>query len=248
MPPISDPEPAAWPAPEPDISSPPAAWPAPEPGSWPAHHPGSGEPPRRPGHRRIVAFLTVLAVLVAPAVVGYELGRDRGATLGADGTTLGTGGPSGRPIDGLDGPTAGGGANSLDTAALVAAVDDVVVNVNTAVEGGGQAAGTGIIISSTGLALTNNHVIAGSTGLTVEFAATGLTRPAKVLGYSVVDDVALIQVQNVAGLTAATIGSSGSLTVGDPLVALGNAGGRGGTPTVVTGRVTALEQEITASD
>ncbi len=122
------------------------------------------------------------------------------------------------------------------------------MNINTTVEGGGQAAGTGIVISSSGLVLTNNHVIAGSTKLTVEFAATGETSPAKVLGYSVVDDVALIQIQGVSGLTAAEIGSSGSLSVGETVVALGNAGGRGGAPTVLSGRVTALEQEITASD
>ena len=56
-------------------------------------------------------------------------------------------------------------------------VDDVVVNLNTTVEGGGQAAGTGIVISSDGKVLTNNHVISGATAITVEFAATGATRP-----------------------------------------------------------------------
>ena len=111
-----------------------------------------------------------------------------------------------------------------------------------------QAAGTGIIISSSGLVLTNNHVIADSTSLQVENSADGSTHTAKVLGYDVADDVALVQIQNVSGLTPAPLGNSSNLSVGDAVVALGNAGGQGGSPSVVTGSVTGLNQQITASD
>src|SRR5262249_40618701 len=63
-----------------------------------------------------------------------------------------------------------------------------------------------------------------------------------------VDDVAVIQLENASGLKAATIGDSSNLSVGDAIVALGNAGGRGGEPTVVSGAVTGLNQQITASE
>ena len=96
--------------------------------------------------------------------------------------------------------------------------------------------------------LTNNHVIADSTSLQVENSADGSTHTAKVLGYDVADDVALVQIQNVSGLTPAPLGNSSNLSVGDGVVALGNAGGKGGSPSVVTGSVTALNQQITASD
>jgi len=200
----------------------------------------------------------VLAFLTVPTIAGYEVGKGGGSGADADTTSafvpsdgggsgqLPSGDPSGSGATGSTGYS--GGLSSAALSALADKVDDVVVNVTSEVDGGGVAAGTGIVISSNGLVITNNHVIAGTTGLTVEFAATGTTRPARVLGYSVVDDVALIQVQNPGTLRAADLGSSSSLSIGDAVVALGNAGGRGGEPTVVPGTVTALEQEITASD
>jgi S1-C subfamily serine protease len=213
--------------------------------------------------RRIVLALGALAFLVVPAVAGYEVGQDGGSPTSADAaSTLVPGGATPRPSSGDGGlPTQPGdsssgssgssgstGSSSSQVAAIADQVDDAVVNVVTTVEGGGQAAGTGIVISERGLVLTNNHVIAGATALTVEFGESGVTRSAKVLGYSVVDDVALIQVQNVSDLPVADLGSSSSLSVGETIVAIGNAGGRGGSPSVVAGTVTALEQEITASD
>jgi S1-C subfamily serine protease len=188
----------------------------------------------------MVATLGVLAFLAVPAIAGYEVGRQGGPAPAGSGAAFV---PETTPA-----PSSGSAARQPDLAAVADAADDAVVNITTRVEGGGEAAGTGIVISSNGLVLTNNHVIAGTTGLTVELTSTGVTRPARVLGYSVVDDVALIQVQNVSNLTAARIGSSTSLAIGDTVLALGNAGGRGGSPTVVSGTVLALDQEITASD
>jgi S1-C subfamily serine protease len=188
--------------------------------------------------------LAALAFLVVPGVVGYQVGRDDNAVGAGNASSVL---PTLPAADGGSG-AAGGTGSDADLAAAADAVDDVVVNITTEVEGGGQAAGSGILISANGLVLTNNHVIAGTTGLTVEFATTGVTRSAKVLGYNIVDDVAVIQVNNVSNLKAASLGTSSSLDVGEAIVALGNAGGRGGTPTVVSGTVTGLEEQITASD
>ena len=104
------------------------------------------------------------------------------------------------------------------------------------------------MISPNGLVLTNNHVISGSTALRIEFGTTGTVRTARLLGYSLVDDVAVLQLQNASGLRAASLGSSGTLRIGDTVLAIGNRGGRGGAPKVAVGTVAGLEQEITASD
>jgi S1-C subfamily serine protease len=103
-------------------------------------------------------------------------------------------------------------------------------------------------VSSSGLVLTNNHVIAYSNDLQAEIGGDGKEHPAKVLGYDLADDVALVQIEGVSNLTAASLGNSSSLQVGDAIVALGNAGGKGGSPSVVSGTVTALDQQITAAD
>jgi len=223
------------------------AGPAAEPtfASAPGSPPGPSRRERRMSRsrRRIVIALGVLAFLAVPAVAGYEVGKSDGADSTASSTAL----PD-LPATDLGGSTGTDGTAPADLAEVADAVDDIVVNVNSQVDGGGQAAGTGIVISADGLVVTNSHVISETASLTVEFAATGITRPATVLGYSVVEDVAVIQVQNVSKLKFAVIGSSTSLDIGETVIALGNAGGVGGEPSVVSGTVTALEQEITASD
>jgi S1-C subfamily serine protease len=112
---------------------------------------------------------------------------------------------------------------------------------------GGTAAATGMVISKSGLVLTNNHVIEGTTGLTARIVATGQRYTAKFLGYNKGDDVAVIQLENASGLKTVPLGNSSTVKVGDGVIALGNAGGTGGT-TVVSGAITGLNQSITASD
>jgi len=91
-------------------------------------------------------------------------------------------------------------------------------------------------------------VIRGATSIKVTDVGNGRTYTAKVVGYDASKDVAVIQLQNASGLTTANLGDSSSVKTGDAVTALGNAGGKGGTPSVATGAVTALNQGITASD
>jgi S1-C subfamily serine protease len=95
--------------------------------------------------------------------------------------------------------------------------------------------------------LTNNHVIDGSTKITATVAATGRTYSATVVGYDKTGDIALIQLQNASGLTVVPIGNSSSVKIGNAVVALGNAEGRGRI-TAAAGGVTGLNQTITASE
>jgi S1-C subfamily serine protease len=113
---------------------------------------------------------------------------------------------------------------------------------------GAMAYGTGVVLTSNGEILTNNHVINGATSIKVRDVGNGRTYAASVVGYSQADDVAVVQLKDASGLRTATIGDSGTVSVGNKVVAIGNADGQDGTPSVATGRVTALNQAITASD
>jgi S1-C subfamily serine protease len=69
-----------------------------------------------------------------------------------------------------------------------------------------------------------------------------------VVGYNRTKDIAVLQLHGASGLNTATIGNSSSVSVGEDVVGIGNAGGTGGTPSAAGGTVTALNQSITASD
>jgi S1-C subfamily serine protease len=237
---------------EPIVSTPPppsAAWPPPPPPLAPL----PVARPRRQQRPRALATLAVAFFLALSTFFGYELGSNHDSASSASSSSVVQETPSTQGSDGSQVPSAGqsgrsGSTTNFNPTAIASAVIPTVVNINSSLENG-AAAGTGIVISADGLVLTNNHVIAQSTALEVAIGGDdNNTHPAKVLGYDVADDVALIKIEGVSGLQTASIGNSSSLSVGDPIVAVGNAGGRGGTPSVVTGTVTALEQQITASD
>jgi S1-C subfamily serine protease len=123
-----------------------------------------------------------------------------------------------------------------------------VVDIDTALGyDGGSAAGTGIVLTSSGEVLTNNHVIRGATAIHVTVPSTHRSYTATVVGYSVANDVAVLKLK-ARGLEAVTIGNSAAVRVGQQVTAVGNAGGVGGTPSSARGRVTATGRTITASD
>ena len=142
---------------------------------------------------------------------------------------------------GLSAPIAVGAPTSAHT------TTDAVVTIYTKLAyQGSAAAGTGIVIGSNGLVLTNNHVIRGATTLRATDLGNGHTYTATVLGYSISADVALIKLKNASGLQTATIG--GAAKVGDNVTAYGNGGGNGVDPTGASGTVRGLARKITAGD
>jgi S1-C subfamily serine protease len=140
------------------------------------------------------------------------------------------------------------GATTLTTAQIQSKVDpglvDIVTNLGYQ---NGQAAGTGMVLTSSGEVLTNNHVIRGATQIKATDVGNGRTYTAKVVGYDETDDVAVLQLQGASGLQTVTP-SSASVSVGEKVVALGNAEGKGGAPSKAVGKVTGLGRTITASD
>jgi S1-C subfamily serine protease len=154
----------------------------------------------------------------------------------------------------LTGGSSPGGATAtsktlLSTSQIAERVDPGVVDVtSTLAYQNATAKGTGIVMTSNGEILTNNHVVEGATSISVTDIGNGKTYKATVLGYDQSQDVAVLQLSGASGLTTATTGNSSTVQQGDKVVALGNAGGVGGTPSVAAGTVTALNQSITASD
>jgi len=122
----------------------------------------------------------------------------------------------------------------------------VVIDTNLALQDG-KAAGTGMVLSSSGLVLTNNHVIRGARTIRLVVPGTGHSYRAKVVGYDVYADVAVLQAEGASNLKTIVIGDSSTLRIGDPVTAVGNAGGTGSLRSG-SGTVTGLHRSITVGD
>ncbi len=110
----------------------------------------------------------------------------------------------------------------------------------------GAAAGTGMVLTSSGEVLTNNHVIRGASTIKIVVPNTGRTYTARIVGYDVADDVAVLQAVGASNMTTVTTTSS-KLTVGAAVTAIGNAGGTGRLSSA-TGAITRLRESVVVSD
>jgi S1-C subfamily serine protease len=185
------------------------------------------EPPRRRGRHALGLTATAALALAVGAGAGVALSHGSSPSGSATATSK----------------------TALSASQIASRVDPAVVDVTSTL--GYQdatAKGTGIVLTSDGEVLTNNHVINGATSVSVTDIGNGKTYKATVVGYDESQDIAVLRLSGASGLTAATTGDSSSVNVGDSVVALGNAGGVGGTPSVAPGTVTALNQSITAFD
>jgi S1-C subfamily serine protease len=125
--------------------------------------------------------------------------------------------------------------------------DQGIVNINGVIPDG-FIAGTGMVLTSTGLVLTNNHVVANTSALTGQLAGRGPIYSAVVIGVDPTQDVAVIQLEGATGLPVTPFDLSGALAVGDPVTGRGNAGGLDGAPLSATGAVTSLDETIFVED
>jgi S1-C subfamily serine protease len=143
---------------------------------------------------------------------------------------------------------AGAAARLAFARGAVARIGSGVVDIETNLGyEGSSAAGTGIVLTSSGEVLTNNHVIRGATTIRIVLPQSRRSYTATVLGYDVAADVALLKAQGASGLRTASIGNSSKLRLGQTVVGVGNAGGTG-TLASARGRITGLGKTITASD
>jgi S1-C subfamily serine protease len=204
-------------------------------------------PPRRRGRTAVALAVAGLLFLSAGIGIGWTLTRRTSTASSPTAESPLTPVPqktdsSGRAVSGLDVQTI---ANKVDPA---------VVDINTSFDssrfgGNGQptaqAAGTGMVLTSSGEVLTNNHVVQGANNISVTIQGRSGRYSATVIGVDPVDDVALLQIQGVSGLPTVTLADSSQLATGQAVVAIGNALGQGGTPSVTQGTILGLDRSIT---
>jgi S1-C subfamily serine protease len=199
-------------------------------------------PRRRVGLLSYVAVALVAGALGAGSVVAlYHPAANSSAAPSAQPSVRA---PVPLPSTAVPMPSSGG-----TTGGSLTTVGRGIVIINTTLQYSSErAAGTGMVINAArGLVLTNNHVIENSTKISATVAATGKNFQAKVVGYDVTGDIALIQLQNPSGLHQVPLGDSSQVKVGDAVTALGNAQGRNAI-VPAAGRITGVNRTITASD
>ncbi|AEA24648.1 hypothetical protein GCM10023403_03420 [Pseudonocardia benzenivorans] len=202
--------------------------------------------PRRRSRAVAAAAAAAAAVLGAGAVTAGVVGTGAVTTV-ASGTAQAARHVALPPGAGDDGSGTGG-----PTRAATAQEEVGVVDIDTVLDyGTGRAAGTGLVLTADGEVLTNNHVVADATSITVTVVGTGASYRASVVGTDATDDVAVLRLADASGLTPAVLASSAqqaAVAPGTAVTAVGNAGGVGGTPSAAPGTVLALDQAITAGD
>jgi S1-C subfamily serine protease len=209
---------------------------------------GQDRSPRRGS--RIVTYV-VVAALAAGVGAGTVLALNHNSSNNPQAGNTPLPGGSAVPQPGTGSASGGGNtnANSSATQFVTSKVSPGIVDVISQPSyQSGTLEGTGMILNSNGLVLTNNHVIQGTSSVQVKIANTGQTFKVQVIGTDATDDVALLKLIGAANLKTVPVGNSSSVQVGQSVVALGNADGQDGPPTVVTGKITNLNQSIKASD
>ncbi|WP_175415929.1 S1C family serine protease [Curtobacterium sp. SGAir0471] len=249
----------------PTVGSTPWGWTS---GAAAANHPGT----KRPRRLGLVIGSGVAALAIIGAAGGTALGlsshgttttssQSQGSTTlpgGGSGTNGGTGGTNGFTVPGYgggsgsDGSSGSSGSGSgsgtgTQTAATPATTAqkkgvvtiDTVMNYDTS----SQAAGTGMILTSDGFVLTNNHVVQGATSISVTDETTGKQYRAEVVGTDATHDVAVLKLQDASGLSTVALDDDGEPSTGDAVTDVGNAEGTGNL-VAAAGTVTALDQDI----
>ncbi|WP_146082215.1 MULTISPECIES: S1C family serine protease [unclassified Rathayibacter] len=158
------------------------------------------------------------------------------------GSTQGGSSPYGSTQGGSSAAEPATGATDA-VAASTAQTAGVVTITSELTYQGARSAGTGMILTSDGMILTNNHVVEGATAISVTVESTGRSYTARVVGTDATNDVAVLQLEDASGLTPASLDTDG-VAVGDTVTAVGNAGGTGDL-VAATGTVTGLDQQIT---
>jgi S1-C subfamily serine protease len=217
-------------------------------GGW-GGPPPPPRPPRRRGFRYMLALAALLAAAAAALIALDAAHVFRAPTRTARIVSPSTSGSVSSPSNSFSVTQSRGSGGVLSSSTIAATVDPGLADVNVVFGNqGARGAGTGMVLTSSGVVLTNNHVINGATSIRVTDIGNGKTYSATVVGYDRTGDIAVLQLQGASGLKTVPLGDSSTVTTGARVTALGNAGGVGGTPSMARGTVTALSQTITATD
>ncbi len=199
-----------------------------------------------PERKRPVAKLALVTAVLA-GLIGGGLGAGITYAVTKNNTTT-TSSLAGSTNNTTSSGLNTGSANANQVTAAAAKILPSVVTISVTASDGTGDEGSGIIISSNGEILTNNHVVAAAAtsgdSMTVTFG-NGKITPAKIVGRDEASDLAVIQASGVSGLTAATLGDSSSLAIGQNVVAIGAPLGLSNT--VTTGIISALNRPVLPS-
>ncbi|MER5183642.1 trypsin-like peptidase domain-containing protein [Streptomyces sp. NPDC002896] len=191
----------------------------------------AAEPAPAPRRRAKGPLALLAAVAIAAAAVGGGTAYAFQRLTGNDTTTTSS-------------TTSVVAASKKGTVAGVAeAVSPSIVEIS-ATSNAGESTGSGVIVTSGGEIITNNHVISGASSIKVT-TSNGKTYTANVVGTDSKKDLALIKLENASGLTTASLGNSDNVKVGDEVVAIGSPEGLTGT--VTSGIISALDRDVTVS-
>ncbi|MEV5717054.1 trypsin-like peptidase domain-containing protein [Amycolatopsis mediterranei] len=187
--------------------------------------------PRKGGRVAMIVSATALGAALVGGVGGAAIVGL--TTTSADGATTSISTPA------ANGQTVAN-STSGDVSAVAAKVTPSVVQINVTT-GQGEAIGSGVILTSDGRILTNAHVVNGAQNVVIT-TSDGKKYQASVVGADTKADIAVVQAQNASSLTAASLGDSSKLVVGQEVVAIGSPGGLQNT--VTTGIVSALNRNL----
>ena len=205
--------------------------------------PGGPQPRRRRNHPVLYVLVAVVAAALGAGAVFALQAKSPSSSSSSSFSPQDVPSPASSPGNGNT------NTSGINEQAVAGKVKPGLVDITATLRYTGQVfEGTGMVLNSSGLVLTNNHVVSGSTGLTATVVTSGRKYRAQIVGTDATDDVALLKLTGASGLTSVRVGDSSKVTLHSPVVALGNAGGAGGTPTVTSGSITALNRTITASD
>jgi S1-C subfamily serine protease len=189
-------------------------------------------------------------VYVAVAALAASVGAGLTVALDNNQSPAAASGVSSNEVPGPHNNASGTGPSSVAnwTAVQQKVKPGLVDIISTLKYNSETAEGTGMIVSASGLVLTNNHVIDQATNVNASLVVdAGRKYRARVIGYDSTDDVALLQLADASGLSPVSFGNSAQVSLGTPVLALGNAQGRGGV-TPARGIINALDRSIQASD
>lgn len=204
--------------------------------------PAGSAAPRRRAWIPVVVTLVIVAMLAVAAVIASTRLTARDEAAGAVASSMASIGQSGSTTL----PVAGSSAENPDWAAVASAVQASVVSIAVRTNGG-EALGSGVVVDSSGHVVTNNHVVEGLAGDTVQVTLSdGRIYDAKVAGTDASTDLAVVTIQNPpSDLAVAQFGDSAQVRVGDPVMAVGNPLGLANT--VTTGIVSAVDRPVSPS-
>jgi len=195
----------------------------------PGHRPGVQASRRRRNRAAQIALLCGIAIIALSVAMAFRLGYGRSPSLAWS--------------------TAASRPSASQVSAIASAVTPGMVDITiTLSDPQMRGDGTGIVLSAEGEVLTNNHVIDGATTITVTDLGNGQRYQGSVAGYDRSLDIAVVTLTGAIGLPTIRLGDSSRLKIGEGVVALGNAQGRGGAPSAAAGSLVALDRRVIAED